>query len=319
MKYIVIAFILILVFPSVLLAQDENENFELIEIEKNSNIGFDYPYYLYIPKSIYDNGANQREITILVAPNNTGTLNDSIEFHKQVAKKQILLWAKISNRLNTVVLMPVFPRPEKYPNIYTHALDRDVFLTDKKAFKRLDLQLIAMINDAKRKLNSRNIKSTEKVWITGFSASGMFANRFTFLHPQLIKAAAIGSPGGWPIAPVKSYMGKKLRYPIGVSDVKLISDKRFIIKELRSVPLYIYMGTEDDNDSVIYSDGYETEDKDLIFQLFGKSPIERWSLIENLYKEKDLNATFKLYPNIKHVINNEMIDDIVVFFKKSLK
>lgn len=319
MKYFLTLILLFVLFPSALLSQNEKQKYDLIKVNIDSSSGFNYPYYLYIPKSLYENQNNEKKITLLVVPNNTGSLSDSIEFHEQAVKKQIFIWAKIGNKLNTAILMPVFPRTQKNPNIYSHALDRDIFLTDKKEFQRLDLQLIAMIKHSKEELNSRHIKSKDKVWITGFSASGMFANRFTFLHPKLVKAAAIGSPGGWPIAPVRKYKGEKLRYPIGVSDIKLISGKKFMIKDLKKTPLFIYMGEADNNDSVVYVDGYEIEDKNLIFRLFGKTPIDRWSLIEDLYKSKNINATFKLYSGIKHTINNDMIADVVEFFKKSIK
>jgi dienelactone hydrolase len=210
--------------------------------------------------------------------------------------------------------MPVFPRPASEPKIYTHALDRDSLLTDKKDFRRFDLQLIAMIDDARSRLAKEKIETDKRVFIAGFSASGMFANRFAFLHPDRVRAAAIGSPGGWAMAPLSSYKGKPLRYPIGTQDLKAVAGKEFDLNALRKVPLFIYMGDQDDNDSVIYDDGYDTADKDLIFELFGKTPIERWQINRTLYEESKLQATFKLYPGIKHTINNEMIADIVKFF-----
>ena len=116
--------------------------------------------------------------------------------------------------------MPVFPRPATDWKIYTHALDRDAMLTDKKEYARFDLQLVAMIDDARARLKKDKLKFDKSVLMTGFSASGMFANRFVFLHPDRVKAAAIGSPGGWAIAPVANYKEKTLRYPIGTGDFK---------------------------------------------------------------------------------------------------
>ncbi|HML49272.1 MAG TPA: hypothetical protein PKE04_21240, partial [Clostridia bacterium] len=45
------------------------------------------------------------------------------------------------------------------------------------------------------------------------------ANRFALLHPDRVRAAAIGSPGGWPVAPVAQAEGNDLPYPIGIADV----------------------------------------------------------------------------------------------------
>ncbi len=68
----------------------------------------------------------------------------------------------------------------------------------------------------------------------------MFVNRFTFLHPDRVRAAAIGSPGGWPIAPVEKYKDKTLRYPIGVADLKTVAGKQLDLITLRKVPLFIF-------------------------------------------------------------------------------
>jgi dienelactone hydrolase len=213
--------------------------------------------------------------------------------------------------------MPVFPRPQTEWKIYTHALDRDAMTTDKKEFARFDLQLIAMIDDAREKLAREKLKFDKRVLMLGWSASAMFVNRFTFLHPKRIKAAVVGSPGGWPIAPVDSFKEKTLRYPIGTSDFKSISGEKLDLENLRKVPLFIFLGERDENDSVVFRDSYEKEDEDLIFSLFGKTPVERWEVSKKLYQDNKLNAEFRLYPNVTHAITKEMFDDIFAFLSKN--
>jgi dienelactone hydrolase len=315
-KYLTVLFFLIAHFS--VLTQPSIAQYSIQKIEADKSKAFSYPYFLYIPDSLTKEAAkNSVPITMMVVPNNSGRLNDTLAFHEVVAKNQLLIWAKIANKLNTVIVMPVFPRTKKEPDIYTHALDRDVMLTHLNEYKRLDLQLEDMIKDAAIVLGKKNIIADNRIWLTGFSASGMFANRFAFLHPTLVKAVAAGSPGGWPIAPVEMYNGKKLRYPIGVNDYSLVSGKGLNRKSLSKIPIFIYMGDEDDNDSVVFSDGYAPEDKELIFELFGSTPLKRWQISEALYKSQNMDAFFKLYKGVKHTINNEMIADIVEFFKKS--
>lgn len=287
--------------------------YEILKVNKSVSEGFSYPYLLYIPNSL-TKSEKRSDITLLVVPNNTGTVNDTLQFHEAVARKQLLIWAKFANRLNTAVLMPIFPRPKKDVLVYTHALDRDVMISEKEEFKRLDLQLIAMIDHSTKELAGRNIKKKKKVWMAGFSASGMFVNRFTFMHPGQVEAAAIGSPGGWPIAPIGQFQNESLRYPIGISDISSIAGEKINFQKLQKTPLFIYMGDEDHNDSVVYADGYEKEDKELIFELFGETPLERWNLIQDFYQQEKLQASFKLYPGVKHTINNDMIADVVSFF-----
>jgi hypothetical protein len=93
--------------------------------------------------------------------------------------------------------------------------------------------------------------------------------------------------------------------------------RKLDLAALRRVPMFIYLGDEDDNDSVIFGDGYDTEDKDLIFGLFGKTPVERWDLSKKLYSEAGLRATFRLYPGTKHTVTAEMQKDILTFLREN--
>lgn len=282
----------------------------------NANAGFTYPYYLYVPPELKAADEKSKVQTILVVPNNTGKNSDDFAVHDADVKKRMSMNGAIASLLKIAILMPVFPRPEKDWRIYTHALDRDSMLTDKKEFQRLDLQMVAMIDDAIKRLAKDGLKFDKRVLINGFSAQGMFANRFTFLHPDRVKAAAIGSPGGWPIAPVSKYRDKALRYPIGVADLKTVAGRHLDLNALRKVPLFVFIGAKDTNDSVPFDDSYDQQDRDLIYPLFGKTPVERWQISETLYKQAGLNAVFKIYPDVPHTVTPLMRDDIRAFLMK---
>ncbi|MBV6483912.1 MAG: hypothetical protein KFKLKKLM_00376 [Flavobacteriales bacterium] len=134
----------------------------LIVVEKNPANGFYNDYILFIPKGTKLN----TQTFLLVEPNNTGKLSDSIEVHKEHA---IFLATKssvgnnIATELKIPILVPVFSRPASKPLTYTHALDRDVILEKSTELKRLDLQLLEMINDAKKVLKPLNIEVADKV------------------------------------------------------------------------------------------------------------------------------------------------------------
>ena len=184
---------------------------EAIKIEAQPTKGFTYPYYLYVPKSMRQITLRKQTHMILVIPNNAGKTSDDFAVHEADVKRKIKNNAEVADLLGVALLMPVFPRPATDWQIYTHALDRDSMLTDKKEYKRFDLQLVAMIDNAREKLKAEKLKTSKRVLMLGWSASGMFVNRYTFLHPKRVKAAVIGSPGGWAIAPVVSYKKKTLR------------------------------------------------------------------------------------------------------------
>jgi dienelactone hydrolase len=318
MKKVLYFLFFILLAPGISPAQTAaNVSSEIIKIEAQPAKGFAYPYYLYVPKALREEAKKGKKAhTILVIPNNSGKLSDDFTFHEEDVKRRIKNNREIADRLGVALLMPVFPRPQTDWKIYTHALDRDAMTTGKKEFARFDLQLIAMIDDARSRLTKEKLKFDKRVLMLGWSASAMFANRFTFLHPKRVKAAVVGSPGGWAIAPVAVFKEKTLRYPIGINDFKSISGENLDLKSLRKVPLFIFLGDKDDNDSVVFRDSYEKEDEDLIFVLFGKTPVERWDVSKKLYQDNKLNAEFRLYPNVKHSITKEIFDDIFAFLSK---
>ena len=278
--------------------------------------GFSYPYYLHIPPNLRDRKARSRIHTLLVVPNNTGQPNDDLAIHESKVKYKMFQAGIVFSRLELPILMPVFPRPKKHWKIYTHALDRDTMITGKKEFRRLDLQLASMIKHARERLRAEEVQVEERVLLYGYSAAGMFVNRFSFLHPKQVKGVAAGSPGGWAIVPVKEYRGRNLKYPIGIGDLRGVSGQPPNLDALRKIPMFIFLGDQDDNDSVVFRDGYEQEDEELVFELFGKTPVERWEISKTLYKKSGMNARFKLYPEIGHKVSPEMVKDILGFLAK---
>jgi predicted esterase len=286
---------------------------DYVRVEPSPKAGFTYPYYYYVPADLRSTAGKGRRQTILLLPNNTGKVDDDFAVHENDVKKRMSMAGSVSAALKVAVLMPVFPRPASDWQTYTQALDRDSMISDKAEYRRLDLQTVAMIDHMRSRLAKDGVKFDKRILISGFSASGMFANRFTFLHPDRVKAAAIGSPGGWPIAPLETYKDKALRYPIGTADFKTVSGKKLDLRELRRVPLFVFIGDQDTNDSVPFGDSYDAVDRELIDPLLGKTPVERWPVSEALYKQAGLNATFRTYPGVAHTVTMQMRDDIRAF------
>jgi hypothetical protein len=288
---------------------------ELFKISPRKNVKFSWSYYLYVPNSIKQG----KKTHILVRPNNTGYPDNDIKVHDKQAEgkiKGLISWAE---KLRTPVLVPVFPRYDKHVLIYTHALDRDSLMTDVKGLERIDLQLIAMIGDAKERLKKKGIIVDEKILMCGFSASATFANRFIALHPKRVKAATIGSPGGWPILPKSEWKGNKLKYPVGVGDLNKLVGNEFNLKAFREVSLYFFMGDEDDDDSVLYDDAYGDENRNLILNNFGKDLIKRWKTAESIYEEVNANSKFVIYDGVGHNRTKKMEEDIIEFFLNNMK
>lgn len=287
--------------------------FSIEKINANPAKGFEWAYYLAIPDQPCPN------TVLMVQPNNSGKASDDDSFHDQKAREYCNSRAQIFTKtLKVPLLVPTFSRPEKIWQVYTQALDRDTVLTSEPKFIRLDLQLLAMIADARDRLSSRSIITDEKVFVNGFSADAMFANRFTAIHPNRIKAAAIGAPGGWPLAPVSTWNGESLNYHIGVADFAQIIGKPFDQGTFSSVPQYFYLGDQDTNDSVPNEDSYSAEQRQQVERLFGTAPVERWEHAKEIYSSIGASAQFVTYPGVGHETTTGIWSDLVDFFRSYL-
>ncbi len=237
---------------------------------------------------------------LLVQPNNSGTNSDDASLHRKDAWWSGFGRHGIADDLEVVLLVPAFLRPARDWQMCTHALDRDTITTQREDLRRPDLQLLRMLDAAGDHLAEQGLKADSKILIQGYSASGMFSNRFAILHPGRVKGVAAGSPGGWPIAPVTEYASQALNYPVGAADLEMLTGAVFDVAALQRVPQLFVMGDQDDNDSLDFGDGWDENAARQVDELFGKTPIERWEHARRVYEQAGMNATFLLVPGIGH-------------------
>jgi len=286
----------------------------LVKVSKKENKGFNYPYYLFIPKTLDRNKKNH----LYVEPNNTGTVSDDFKVHDKAARNLVenSYPNRIARELNSPLLVPVFPRPSSMPNTYTHYLDRDTLLIKTGKLKRIDLQLVSMIKDAQEILKSNGVAVEPKIFMHGFSASAGFTNRFTLMHPEIVRASAAGGINGIAIFPLSEWKNNQLRYAVGISDLEEITGIKFNKDEYLKVSQYLYMGYLDANDTVLYSDAWDKEDAALIKRLFGEKMMpDRWTTTTSIYKQLNIPAQLITYNSTNHQIKPEMQRDLVRFFR----
>ncbi len=302
-----------------------------IVVKANPEKGFNFPYLLKTSKKTVD--ANY----IVVESNNTGSGN-SIKGMTSKAKKSLswVLGSSISKKLNYPMLMPVFPfgtsalMQNKY---YFPQLDSDVLKINKDKYRRIDLQLIAMIDDAREKLlkeNNQNIN--EKVIMVGFSSSSLFSARFTFLHPDRVSVAIGGGIGGLLPVPTDKINGIDAIYPIGTYDFEKITGKKFDLEEFKKTPQFYYQGTKDKSNPFrrgaedltdeeyeivkkLFVDGLPFEDKPVSL----KVSTVMWNNSQKYINQIVDNVKFESPKGLGHEITPKMIRKSTKFIKENLK
>ena len=210
---------------------------------------------------------------MLVQPNNSGTNSDDPSVHRKDAWWTGFGRSKVADALGVALLVPAFPRPARRLE-GVHACPGSRCADHRPAGPGAPGPATAgdAGRRARRIARGDGVAADRRVLVQGFSASGMFANRFTALHPDRVKAAAAGSPGGWPIAPLAEWKGEVLPYPAGVADIEQLTGKPFDARTFRAVPQLLVMGALDDNDSLDFTDGWDKPAAAQVDRLFGADP-----------------------------------------------
>ena len=301
-------------------AQSENRGERVaggrvLRFDADPENGFYWPYYLYVPDTANERIKEGEPVYLLVFPNNTGEPSDDLSIHDNAAREKIDQVQDIPDKLGTPLLIPVFPRPwEVYleTDLYVHALDRRILESQAPGLERVDLQLLSMMDDATARLSAQGIPVKEKALIMGFSASGMFANRFTLLHPERVLASSIGSPGGWPMAPVEEWQGTVLEYPLGTHGIEQLTGRPFDFQAFRSVRQFFFIGDQDDDDAV------DQESFPFMAEMFGSTPLERWPYAEQLYRSAGADARFITVSGMGHGIDTQTWRAQIDFFRDAI-
>jgi dienelactone hydrolase len=259
------------------------------EIPASPANGFSWPYYLGIPKKA------RGLTTLLVVPNNSGYPCEDQRFHESQAKwRNLYNFSRLASGIGIPILVPTFPR---HPYAYLQNLSQVVFQSDSlsASLERIDLQLLAMIQDARQQMATYGLTAEKKIFMTGFSASGQFTSGFAIVHPESIKAAAAG--GGNPTAPIGTWNGFELPYMQGTALLEELTGAPFDLNAFKKIPQYFYVGDQDPN--------------------FTASPGSfpgSFAECESIYDSLGIESTFKVYPGVGHWISDEAWADVQQFF-----
>lgn len=290
---------------------------EIITFPANPAKGFQWGYALYLPTTM----DTSRKLPLLLQMNNSG-YTKSVEEAEQKALRELRnngYYYRTSDELGVPLLLPLVQRfapVDSEQPFYTHELNRATFISQDEKIKRLDLQVLAMLKDARKQLKKRGIRTQKKYLVTGFSASGAFAWRWTMLHPEYVLATVSGGDH-YPMLPLEEMDGMTLIYPVGVGDFKQYTGKKFNKKAWLKVPIFSSNGEVDYNDPLPYEECWAEKIERPVLQhvLPEKDTIDRMRHSRQLLAQLAPNVQTHLYPNLEH---ETKLEDVSAFLKKNM-
>lgn len=190
------------------------------------------PYILLIPENLSE---GKRLVVESLNYEGTDVLDDILPH----AKQQADIAMKIFD--DAPILIPFIP-DVKGGIPYYQQLSRECFEESKNGkyhieYPRIDLQIIKTIEDAKEKLKIKAGKGTaEKIFLNGYSSSGVFAQRFALIHPEIVDSALIGGAAGSIPLPTNEF-----DYPLGVQDYEDLFGSSFNEDEYKRIKFAYYV------------------------------------------------------------------------------
>lgn len=297
-----------------------SERVDVTLVDADPESGFHFPYFLSAPPT-----STAVERPLLVQSNNTGTSTDDVAAHREAARDAISRGGtprELGEALSIPVLVPVFPRPRSGDVNWRHdpqQLDTNVMHITEGEFARVDRQLLEMVADARRRLRERSYPVDDGLHLNGFSASGLFANRFTALHPAEVDCVTAGGINGHPILPVAEAKGHALNYQIGIADLESLVGDPFDRDAFVEVSQFLYMGAEDENDTFEYRDAWSEDQVEIARDVYGEDMVEdRFSYARSVYEDVGADATFRVFEGVGHEVPQQVREAVLAFHERNL-
>jgi len=207
----------------------DNKEYMVQVVYPKTTDDYNIPYILVIPKQI------KEKCMLAVEVNNFETENENALIENALVTARDLT-VKLKQNDNPV-LIPIIPSVNGgIP--YFQQLSKESFdVSNDNPFYRIDLQVLNVIQDAKQRI-SKNTEISEKVFLNGYSSSGVFAQRFALLHPEIVDTLCVGGASSSIPTPIT-----ELKYPLGIADYHDITGKPFDFETYSQIKFRYYVGS----------------------------------------------------------------------------
>ena len=286
-------------------------NKKLIEIMRKIEIGQDFkenifghtifinlaqglPFILTIPDNIENNS------TLIMESNNLASNNNQELFKQGLEISRSLL--EVSNYRNPIVV-PIFPNVENEPN--WQQLSLDCIENDSQIPHRI----LETIEKSKKIIkDEKEIEVKNKIFLNGYSSSGVFAQRLALIYPEIIDTACIGGASGSIPIP-----DSRLDYPLGIKNYEELFQKQFDMKSYKNINFEYYVGSLESyvksnregnivpmHDMSYFKKSVPSEVGKQQRELFGDEMFERAQKTVETLKEQGVKINHKILYNCIH-------------------
>lgn len=203
--------------------------YKIMFLAIDSDNGINIPSILAIPLSNEVNNQIVVEANNLESEDSKKTLEQGIQTGYRLAC--------LTRDLPAPIIITLIPSHKNYPYLQQLSIECfDIPKGDKNY--RIDEQVVRIINKSKAILkNEVGLAASDKIFLNGYSSSGVFAQRFALLHPDVVETACIGGASGSIPVPTKD-----LSYPLGIADYEQLTGKEFDFENYSKIKFRYYVG-----------------------------------------------------------------------------
>ena len=310
--------------------------------------GFNVPYFIYTPSTRYQRSNEGKQQYLILEGLNFNIVGNDVEGMLQEnfqAGPHSHVVRDLTERLYLPKIVPYIPKVCVYIDHgdwreygHFHALDSTItYLEDTieqlqfcdffggnvqtvsdeylESLFNIHEQVHSMTLDAIQRLNASGWELEEEIFVAGFSASGSFADIYTSVYPDQVKAMFAGGLF-LPTVPANSYQGHNLIYQLGTYDHERLFGRPFDLEAFNQTAKVYYMGEGETIDALGGSDVYTNHHRDIAYTIYGRDSInQRWYRSQEVFFEVGGEGLFITDKTKEHVTSQEVIDYLITFFQ----
>lgn len=304
-------------------------------IEADPDAGFHSPYFLYTPTTIpsaEESVSDSQERPLLVEAQPWGVFDERVEDASRTIEHG---WMRtVADTTNCPVLIAPLTLTEGFLGLEPQELTlaHEIEITDPRR-ERVDLQFIAMIEDAKSRLNSETHTVADQIHYAGGSSAAYFIETIAPLHPEHISVFSFGG-NGHAFLPFEELTDDipvhgdpeltTVPWSIGAANLKELTGEEFNKEAWMDIDQFRWIGAEDqdpdDPDNYIHKRFRDDREvSQVVEEIFGTLQVDdRFETSRDIYDHLDVPATFRKFEGQGHVPDYEYMQEVIEFHQQKI-